>query len=534
VSGPRLSIVALGALLLSACEGSREAGDVVACFSIQDCADGEVCFFGRCAAVGFRVDAVFAEITPPNDSPYLVQQYPSALSLGDLEELFLEDSVVLSGRILAPDWPVPGESLSGTLLARAEQVVIPGREIVRRALVGPSGFSLPTLPGVHHLTFEPDGLLRPPAEYPDRTVAADLNNDYPYDAVADMVVVHGRVRRSATEPHWVAGARVRGIGRSVGQPEAQLRSSVAETGLDGTFTLLFPRDTNELSLTVGPGTTRLVPEATFTGFRDVVSPHDVGDLVLGFATQPVEVDALVLDEASFRVANAEVLFDGFAVGEAQGRFAISGTSDPNGNLTLSLLPGDYRVTVAPPKSRPYALSSQVESIVADGVVTITLRSKVTVSGNVVGGDGRAVTDAEVVLTRQDAPVSRVFKTQVGADGRFSIEVDPGDYDEDNALVPAEYELLVQPTIGPDLPVLPRYRRLVQVYDGPVELPIELYQAELVYGIVRDPTGEPLSDATIAFYSLELADEPVLVGLVQTLSGSAAGEFVLPVPVPPGL
>jgi hypothetical protein len=144
----------------------------------------------------------------------------------------------------------------------------------------------------------------------------------------------------------------------------------------------------------------------------------------------------------------------------------------------------------------------------------------------------AVDDAEITITRLNSPIPRVFRTSTRANGCYEVLVDPGTVGIDGEVTPAEYELTVQPGADTGLPF---YRELMVVEDLEILThDIQLYEPELVYGIVRDPNGAPLANVILAFYSTELGlpDEPVLVGVVSTLDGIRAGEFVLPVPIPP--
>jgi len=529
----RLVIAALVAL--TACEGASEA-DAPTCFSIQDCEEDRTCFFGRCVEAGFGLTTVYSELTPPNDSPWLEQQLPHPLDLEGFQELGLRASVPLSGAVR------PGvaiDSLTGVMLVRATSQGVPGRDIVRQANVSTDGFELEVLPGLKALTFEPADDTKPPRDYWVDMGEVVRDQSFPYHTSAELAAstYHGVVLQADSLGSESWGARVVAFGSSPQHPDTVFRSTVATTNVDGEFEIILLPEASEFYVTVGPnpGVNDGVPEVTF-GPYDAASGADLGNLSLGLEfDQPVTVG--VIDESGTPVRDANVLFEG-SVGEFGGRFVVSGSSNDFGNVVdatdgapVKLWFGDYTVTVAPQKSQPYALVSEVATV-PNGDLTVTVQHKVRLAGCVKEDDTvTPVANADLTITRLNSPIPRVFRTSTRADGCYDVLVDPGTVDADEVLTAAEYELTVQPGADTGLPF---YRELMLVLEERILThDIQLYEPELVYGMVRDPNGMPLANVIIAFYSLELGlpDEPVLVGIVSTLDGIRAGEFVLPVPIP---
>ena len=145
------------------------------------------------------------------------------------------------------------------------------------------------------------------------------------------------------------------------------------------------------------------------------------------------------------------------------------------------------------------------------------------SGTVLAYDGSAVSGATVIVTRRGNPLlPREFSTTTASDGTYGLAIDPGD-----ATADAEYELTVQPDLKSRLPY---YRELFRVGTTEVVRDVQLYDATLAAGRVRDPGGAPLTEVIIGFYSVDLgsAQEALLVGIGRT---NDLGEFVVPLPQP---
>jgi hypothetical protein len=527
----RLAFIGAALAGVSAC-GETAPANAGGCFSILDCGDHEVCFYGRCVDTSFGVTTVFAELKPPSDTAWLEQHVPYPLDLGGFQEIGLRQSTLLHG-VVRPGgigMPVPGE-----VSARPVSSVIPGRDIVRQANVTDAGFDLQVLPVEVEVSFEPSDDALPPKGYwiDMRAGSRNVNLSYPSTQELAVNTLRGVVRPTDDVGAVSEGARVVGFASNSEHPASRLRSTVATTDANGEFEITFLPEADNFEIRVGPnpGSNENVPEVTFEGL--IPTAGDLGDLVLGIDPEQPLVTAVVLDDLDNAVADAHVVFEG-SVGARAGRFVVSESSNDAGSVSTTLLAGDYRVTVAPQSSQPYALVTEAATIPNGNELELRVTRKVELAGCVheFRSPEAPVPGADVTLTRLDSPVPRVFRTITAANGCFRVRVDPGGTEPSGEYLPAEYELTVQPSADAGLPF---FRELVQVFDGDqLNHNIELYEPKLVYGMVRDPNGMPLANVIIGFFSLELGDagEAVLVGVVSTHGGSRAGEFVLPVPEVP--
>ncbi len=515
----RVGFIMLALIAAAACEDSELGGDVLVCFSIEDCPAESMCFLGNCVDPGFRITTVYAELTPPNDSPWLAQQLPDAIDVGDdMIDIPLRAAVLYTGTVLTEGDPSGDSSLTGMLTVH-RQGSIPGRDIVRQASVSSSGFSMQLLPDTYDVSFLPDlgNPPRPPKDFPPYDISGHTDQELRYPADNWLVTIRGRVRyTSATQGGNVEGAQVVGVARDAAGNE--LRSTAALTDIEGEFTISFPPGAQEFDITVGPGSNPLLPEATFPGLSITQAPDRIDDIILGLSPEVFWWNAAVRDKDDKAVLDATILFDGLV---GQGRFQKVANSGSRGNLLSQLLPGDYTVTVAPQRAQPYAITStQVAVPSSVEVVQLTVRDKVKLTGFVTSHNRQPVKGATVTLTLRDAPTRREFSTVAGGDGWYRVDVDPG-----SATEPAEYELTIETERQSGLPW---FSEMIVVGESNVRHDVTLYPPSFAFGRVREPGGTPLADVIIAFYSKVLiwSDLPLLVGVVQT---SEDGEFVLPVP-----
>ena len=515
----------LAIALLSACEQSDGAG--IDCFSIDDCKNEQTCFFGRCVDVGYALTSVYGELTPPNDSPWLEQQ-AGPINLEDgRQDIVLEDSVRFSGEF-GPDAGAV-QSYSGELLIHSTYGKIPGRDLVRHVNVSEQGFEMNVLRGIYTMTFQPSETRRPPKSFAKEIIKSAPPQNFSYPADNELQWVSGRLLAKPLSEWKMPDATIYGTAANPNPDLGPLRSTLTQTNADGIFEIAFlPEATNFFTIHVGLSTSDFfVPETEFPDRTIVEEPNSVGDLVLGIDGL-TQVTAVVEDQSGASIVGANIRFDGYSVGDAGGQFVTNAASDGDGRVSTEVLPGDYLITVAPQKAQRYGLISKVARFDGVQTVRITVPDKVWVGGCVTSRAGARVTKAEVVFTRRNSPVPRRFETTTNSDGCYSVAVDPGYVDEDE-LEPAEYELVIKPDVESGLPF---FRKLMLVRDTTMSREdVELYEPAIVYGMVRDPMGMPLGNVIIAFYSLELdPNEPLLVGVSQTLDGTRAGEFVLPVPL----
>lgn len=548
----RAALLVLAISALAACRfGAGERASNIDCVSIDHCSGGQVCFFGKCVDPGYSISEIDVDLFPPASSGLLPQVdlgSPRDLRDGLQFDLALRRSVVLSGAVRTDS----GTSRDGTLLAElvADALSLPSQRIKQQTSVQQGSFSLAVLPGEHHLTLEPSGAALPPYGWSDFStdgVSGTLDLIYPADG--SLVPVYVTVVANLEQLSVKEGARVSGVA-NVGATSG-IRSTSTLTDANGRALLVFPPGAQSFAITVEPADNPYIPTATRTLSMATPpsgdAPGELETFVLNIGAATESLTTVVRSPDGDPLADASVLFQGQQVGA--GSFAAQAMSALNGSVERTLLPGLYALVVSPSASQPYALTTRslcvlpesdpaqacgradqpatdITVIDADEPLSVTVGTKVTVTGRVTSSGGFPVAGARLSMSLRGAVVRREFVTTTAADGTYALAVDPAA----NAAV-VEYEVAIEPEPLPELP-LPRHREIMEVTSAVAQArDIRLYDASLVYGHVYGPGGAIVKGARVDFYSSELGteDEPLLVASGES---DEAGEFVVAVPVAP--
>lgn len=528
------SLVAAWLLWTTACaQTDMLASESRECFNIDDCGGSRVCFLGACVEPGYSLSEIYAELQPPNSSPWLAQTTPEPLLLSEgFASLQLQPAVTVAGRFATED-----VLLAGTVWARRDT---PIREVTRQAAVADNRFELNVVAGTYSLRFEPQSgettVRQPPLAMGRRQLSSEARIEIEYPPQRDWLQVSGDVRWAEPVNTGITGALVWVTGR--GPSGSAWRSSTAQTQ-QGRFEVVLPPGAERFDLTIQPGNNPEVPELTVEDVPVAESTESTYELSpVDFGVAPPRALAAVVQTADTGapLEGATVTFAGqVGVGERRADHRVSGSTDAAGRIVgvatervRLLAPGEYTVTIAPRPSSPYALQTESIQLQKDAPppepLTFSLKRKATLSGTVRSADGQPVVDAKISAKLRGSDVTRELKTSTGADGSYAIDVAPR-----RPGFEATYEVWVEPqrTDG-----LPRHRELVKMQSGDTQHDIRLHPATFVFGSVQTPGGEPAADVLLAFYSLDLGTqaEPLLVGVGQTNSN---GEFVVPVPTPRG-
>ncbi|MCK5796660.1 MAG: hypothetical protein KAI47_05735, partial [Deltaproteobacteria bacterium] len=148
------------------------------------------------------------------------------------------------------------------------------------------------------------------------------------------------------------------------------------------------------------------------------------------------VGAQVIFETDFEVSKFADIFQ-----SCTATYRRSGTTNADGKVTLSLLPGgaknrSYRLTVVSPQTSPYAsiFRSNFEIGSAAGHISVRLDQRYELRGEVIDSLGNGLADTHVEAqgfsplstTKNDIHPTTVFAT-TDAHGAFVLHVDPGSF-----------------------------------------------------------------------------------------------------------
>lgn len=544
MSDPALGKLGLLFLLLwggSACQ-FLDTVQPADCLTTDDCAPGDVCFYGRCSNPGSSFSEVFIDFTPPNSSHLLPQMdlgSPRNLAADGLQHDFiLRASMEFPGQVQTE----AGERRTGTLTALPrhgeDALPLPSTRAGIQAAVADSGFKLAVVPGQYDLVFEPGGPAprRPPFRWTsislaDRERVASLQLDYPSDP--SLITVNGRLMLNEAGGAPLAGAEVRGF--KSGEEALSSRSTTGVTDDAGRFEITFPPAVDFYDLKVGPGAAPRIPAVTISNL--LISPDAPStDLDLGLPTEPIRVEITVKGHDGAPEQDAKVVFRGsIGTALAPGEILTHSRADSNGAVTADLFPGLYTITAIPLKRSKAGIGRRVICVAtpADapeicggpsenfGVpLSLTVPRRQPLTGLVLSHDGQRVPGARIVFTYPGEVVAREFTAHTGDNGAYAIALDP-------LLDPeASYEVTVEPPLNLGFP---RFRQFLRVPLPPGESHIvTLYRPSLVYGLIRGPDQNPVSEVVVSFYSTELGteEEPLLVGLGRS---TEQGQFTIALP-----
>ncbi len=326
-------------------------------------------------------------------------------------------------------------------------------------------------------------------------------------------------------------------------------SNAPLTQLDGSFQLQIPG-----AAAGGPLTLELLPTSSDPLVTSAPFAVTAGTK-LGTITLPAYVKA---DRFSVAVKDGTIPLSGVSVraqtslgatagsgtvtGTAQ--YAVSGTTDAGGNVTLQLLPGStYAIAATPPPGSLYAsecvpmvrtvAGSNSNGGAPPNVKTIDVTLRPVLSGTVRTAGGTPIPNVSVSATGTPdpyppcaAPSTATASTTTDASGRFRLPLDPG-----------TYQLDYDPPSGSAAPRLTEW--LVTVSGaGTVLHDITLPPGALVAGSVTGASNEALSSAVVRFFQVRCTGPtdcqgpnripPLLIGKALT---NLQGQFRMVVPAP---
>lgn len=280
---------------------------------------------------------------------------------------------------------------------------------------------------------------------------------------------------------------------------------------DGTFQLQIPA-----AAAAGPLTLELLPTAADPSVTS--APFTVmAGTKLGTITLPAYVKA---DTFSVAVTNGTTGLSGVTVraqtplgstggsgtvtGTAQ--YAVSGTTNAAGDVTLPLLPGStYAIAATPPPGSLYA--SQCVPMVktvsgassnggtAPNIKTIVAAMRPVLSGTVRTADGMPVANLSVAATGTPdpsppcaTPGTTTATTTTDANGKFQLRLDSG-----------TYQLDYDPPAGFPAPRLTEWT--VSISGSGAVHDVTLWQGALVAGSVIGALHEALPSAAVRFFKV---------------------------------
>jgi len=519
------ALVAL-ALVAGGCGGSSP-GAHVACAPPECAADSTL--------------LLVAEVDPPSDSSLVRQEFGSVTidPATGLFALALDQQVTLKGTVLIGTG-AQAQMVGATVVATRPSRITGRPDVVYQAAVSPVdghyvlvvSRNLPQEKYTLRVTTT-DTSLAPP-----KTLSVVAQEDQEVDVTLEppltLPELHGTVVDSLQQP--VAGMQVQATTVATDSTAASVVSTTTVTDISGAFSIrLVAAPPDKVMLTATPTTLATGPLPSLSRVVDTTKLGPTNAMTAGLTMPPlpaaveVHYNIVGVSTSGARVAvtpatctfTADVS-DPHATDGTTAVHQTASMSDPKtGEVTVDLIPSatgnrTYSVTLTPDPSQLFAtMTTTVDVATAGGYgadIVLPLRSQL--SGLVLGPDGKplpslmvmpAASTVAAALAATPATVAATPSTATaGADGRFSLRLDPGFWDI-GLIPPADAMLprlwLSQIDLNQDLD------------EGTIIVP----SGAIVHGVVHDPSGAPLPHANVRIYTVSSGNAGCAADNQQCLS-----------------
>ncbi len=326
-------------------------------------------------------------------------------------------------------------------------------------------------------------------------------------------------------------------------------SNAASTQSDGTFQLRVPAAAAANPVTLDLRSTGALPWVVSMPFM-IVPGRSLGAISLPAFIPANNFRVAVVDGAtgiSGAMVRAQAILGttaGTSTVSGTAQYTASGLTDPNGNVTLPLLPGpgnapvSYLLVAVPPPGSPAAMQCASVDVLGGGPSGSLLQKFVTsrrptLTGTIRTSSGTPVPSVEVTAAgTPDGPVGCpppdpvTATVSTDANGSFSLPLEPG-----------TYQLDYDPPVGAAAPRLTELG--VSVHGTTVPHDVNLPAGALVTGYVTGTFAGPVGSATVRFFEPRCDGQgPDCFGPNRTAPWlraraltDASGYFRMAVPIP---
>ena len=491
------------------------------CEADGDCADGSVCEVGFCVVPTTEREIVAVQLTPPNTSEFLTEQFPMVeLEQGSqLPALQILRPVLLTGTVTENGAAGPAP-VAAQLLLRRVNPSIEGRNLRFQSQSNrDTGFALQVPQGEYDIIVLPDRADLPPHTLRGVPVQVDVQYDIALPAREDYTRLRGRVVYTTAEGENspLGGIRV----RAVDALDATV-STTMETREDGLFDVLVRDTESTVALVLSPSEeVRILPRVVITGVQLTGKDVQLGDQSLGVVqTHGRPVFGVVRGADGEAVPGARLVFTGDV---GNGVVNVIAQTDTAGSFDLRLPAGRYAVVLVPGADSVWAVTELADidltrtGDVPEVLAAVTLPRKARVTGAMLSPTGDPVPNAVVEFRLQslvtaDPAATQNFSSRTDDDGRFDLLVHPGVYEVE--AIPGEGSGWARGTMAG-----------VEIGAEGVEMDVMTSPANVAYGVVLTPTSAPMSEALVEIFRRDDRG-PRLVGTGHT---DEAGNYVVLVP-----
>jgi hypothetical protein len=485
-------------------------------------------------------------VTPPEDSPYVVQQHTGIdLTKGNLS-IQLDGTAVLRGKVQTA---TNSTQMEGRVQTKVEATIIaqalgdiPGENyrFKTSSELSPgedNNFELRVLRGKTYefsVTIE-EAASMPTWSFKDTIYDSNDSYDINIEGEGDLWQIKGRIVLDKAGQQPAIGVKV--VAETVATKGIIQESTTAITDDNGQFTLYtYPiQGIYSFKVASGSSSTTLIPTVKFEGIELDGNAELPEDLVIG------EVGSALYVTLKFRgqlgnetkpLANAQITC---STSQARGNFVAYGTTDKQGQLTLNLLEGEYTITIVPDIEDHFAMHREnvvIDQTHAASLTPIFVPLKIDIVGQIkVPGNSGPAREAEVTATliqTSDPALQfmtpRPYQTVTDEQGNYQLKVDTG-----------LYRLLIIPAETSGLPWTATSPLIVQ---SALELDtITLNKPGIIHGLVIGAIeNRGIAGAKIEIFehtTYQPADDPANPPYVAALGATETnenGEFELVLPL----
>ena len=431
-----------------------------------------------------------------------------------MQDLTMPSTVRITGRVRVTNNPIQ-PSIPSVIVAIADDPIIPGMHLRTQTSATDEGYALDLVADVAYtVSVTVNDLARPTHRFTMQSTISRDNWDIELPPLDEYPQLSGRVFQATADGHQpVKGVRITAM-----RVDDYHQCTNAVTDKLGSYQLRCPFESGTYTVHLGP--TDVGPvlpsfQAVWDGQDTIEVATDVplGDIIIPESISDHPVTIQTQDEAGQAIGGIPITITTVLPDTAHWKNAIfmqTGNTDMDGLWTEQILVGAHRVVATPHTSSPWAYKAQADwTLDIDEVNTMTLQSKVLLSGTVFAHDGTPEPQARVVTRRRwtqahtGLTIELEYATQSDDAGQFSLPVDPGSHAI--AVVPAT------------LRALPQWHAdaLTEVGNAGASLSIQLPTPTLMHGVITSNDGTLLSDATVSVYDLSTVNAR-LIGRGVTL------------------
>jgi hypothetical protein len=393
------------------------------------------------------------------------------------------------------DSPIPGKALNKCLFSP------PKRYMVEKSTLGE--YSLTLIPNFYNIAVTPldeSSATLPPIHIKDLELKEDTYYDFVFEKEENLILVSGKITRyKGTAP--IQNLNVRALDPEKGW----IVSTTSLTDSKGDFEIFLDPQIKNFKLRIAP--TKDNPFYPTLEIGTYAVPKEKKQIDIGVISFPPLKGPYLYkgiiqgmkEKQLYRISEATVIFKMKLQPQKQKELTMNynfeqmAISDAQGNISLTLLGGEYQVKIIPPPKSEFA-SYFSKSIAITSTLEnqrFTLSLKHLLKGKVFTPQGSPIEGLIVeaipalIYDKGELLRERSASTITNKDGSFVLPLNP-----------QVYYIYLKP---PENKGLAWTIKKIDLRKGDIENNFTLNDSNLIFGQVQDASGAPMSEVTINIF-----------------------------------